>query len=263
MVSFGLLEDEVHAERSHRQQDFFNKEANNKTAKYIQQIWLPILKNDLSKLISEDFEVFIDKLDPQTICFRYPRLYQDSSILQILRLEIGVLAEPVPFQIKSLKSYISNSYPDVFNNEVIIVKTMDVKRTFFEKLTILHRESMRTNNNYPLRYSRHYYDIYQMIQKGIADEALEEFKLLKMVVDFKKKFYPCKWANYDDVLQEKCQLVPNSDAIEFFSHDYDKMRSMLYGSYPTFNEIIYVLEQYEKKINLRLKIDYNISKIKS
>lgn len=245
----GLLKDEVYAKRSNRQQDIFNKEANIKTEEYIKAVWIPIIKEDLAKIIHDQFEIYIDQLEPQTICFQYPRMHQDSSILQILRLEIGALAEPVPSRMKKVQSYIADCYPTIFNGEEIIVRTMDAQRTFFEKVTILHREAMRINAKYPLRYARHFYDTYQMIQKGIGDQSLENLQLIKIVVDFKKKFYPCNWANYDDILQGKCKLVPNEEGIKNFSNDYDVMKNMIYGNYPTFDEIVYTLELFEKKLN--------------
>lgn len=236
----GFVDEEVYVNRSKRQQDIFNKAANNNTALYLKQIWMPIIIKDLKELIKEDFEIYIEESDLQTLCFQYPRLYQDSSILQILRIEIGTLAEPVPSNIMLLNSFISESYPNVFKSEEISVKTMDIHRTLFEKVTILHRECMRINNNYPLRYSRHFYDVYQMIKKGIANESLRNVKLMKTVVDFKMKFYACKWANYETILEGKCKLVPNKDAIKIFSEDYEAMKNMIYGEYPSFEQIISV-----------------------
>ncbi|MGX8834307.1 nucleotidyl transferase AbiEii/AbiGii toxin family protein [Amedibacillus sp. YH-ame6] len=249
-AALGVLKDEAYKIRSNRQQNFYNHKADVKTEKYINEIWIPVIKRDLKKLIHDEFDLYMDKVDQQTICFRYPRAYQDTSILQILRLEIGVLAEPVPSHTKTLRSYIADVYPSLFDHKEITVRTMSVVRTFFEKITILHREAMRTNGNYPMRYSRHYYDIYRMIEIGIADESLADLELLKMVVNFKKKFYPCNWACYDEILIGNCKLIPNKEGIEKFSKDYDMMKKMIYGSYPAFDEIINALDQFENKLNL-------------
>lgn len=70
------------------------------------------------------------------------------------------------------------------------VRIVSIHRTFFEKITILHREANRMNGNYPSRYSRHFYDVYQMIQKGIADQSIKQLELLKHVIAFKKEILP-------------------------------------------------------------------------
>lgn len=254
----GFLKEEAYASRSNRQQDFFNKEANVKTAQYLKSIWLPLMKKDINKQLSDDFELYIEDIDPQTICFQYPRTYYDSSILQIIRLEIGALAEPVPSYSKIITTYIAECYPDIFVNEEIKVNVVSIDRTFFEKITILHREANRMNGNYPSRYSRHFYDLYQMIDKSIANESLNHIELLKMVVEFKKKFYPCNWAKYDEILEGNCKLIPNSVALAIFSKDYEIMKNMLYGDYPSFNEIISELVKFEVKLNNAINNYYKI-----
>lgn len=213
---------------------------------------MPLIQNDFNNKPIKDFKIYIEENNPHTICFQYPRVYQDSSILQNIRLEFGVLAQPVPSQKKVLTSYIAQKYPHIFPNERLLVKTVDIHRTFFEKITILHREAHRINGNYPRRYSRHYYDTYQMIKNNIAFESLEYIELLKMVIDFKKKFYPCNWAKYDEILEGKCYLVPNDAAIKVFLKDYDNMKNMFYSHYPSFQEIISVLRHFEKIMNEKL-----------
>lgn len=197
--------------------------------------------------------IYIEEHDPQTICFQYPKSYHETSILQVIRLEIGLLAEPIPSEFKTITTYISDCYPQAFTNETMKVRIVSIHRTFFEKITILHREANRMNGNYPSRYSRHFYDVYQMIQKGIADQSLKQLEILKHVILFKKKFYPCNWAKYDDVSIGQCKLIPNKEALHIYSKDYENMKQMLYGEYPSFNEIVAVLSEFEKKLNNLIK----------
>ncbi len=69
----------------------------------------------------------------------------------------------------------------------------------WEKATILHQEAHR-ENNFPVRYSRHYYDLSQMCQSKVKTSALDQPGLLQDVVRFKRQFYPCKWAG---MMQQK------------------------------------------------------------
>lgn len=84
----------------------------------------------------------------------------------MIRLEIGSLAESIPARNQKVKTYIEEVYPEAFDENIEIV-AVDSLRTFFEKITILHREVNRVNGNYPIRYSRHFYDVYKMILTDI------------------------------------------------------------------------------------------------
>lgn len=163
--ALGIVKEDAYAERSKRQQEIFNKTANQKTKEYLRDVWIPLMEMDLQKELHKDFKLYIDESDEQTICFQYPKDYEESAILSIIRLEIGALAEPIPSSWKTIKSYVAEVYPALFGEEEIHVNVVDIDRTFFEKITILHREANRVNGNYPMRYSRHYYDVYQMIEK--------------------------------------------------------------------------------------------------
>lgn len=248
-----LNKDEAYKNKSNTKQIFFNKNANERTAILLRDHWLPIIEFDFSKQLSEPFHLYVDENDLQTICFAYPRSFEDDSILQIIRLEIGALAETIPSVNGYINPYIADVYPMLFDTQPIKVLGVDISRTFYEKITILHREANRINGNYPERYSRHFYDLYQMIKKGIGAESLNKIEILRMVVHFKKKFYSCNWANYDDVLSGNCLLIPNEKALDIFSEDYDKMKHMLYNQIPSFPEIIHTLSEFEKLLNDKIK----------
>lgn len=81
--------------------------------------------------MNEQFELYIDESNLHTICFQYPRMYEDSSILQVIRLEVGVLAEPVPSSRKTIYPYIADVYPKFCEKNEIYVRVVDIVRTFF------------------------------------------------------------------------------------------------------------------------------------
>lgn len=197
----GMGNEEAYLERSKTQQLKFNDTANDKAQKYICEVWLPQMKEDFNAKLRDEFSLYIGEFDPHTICFAYPQIHKDISIVQVIRIEVGVLAEAFPSTKGNIEPYISKVYPKLFNRRLINVMAVDSIRTFFEKITILHREAKRTNNNYPTRYSRHFYDIFEMIKKGIGESALEQLGILEQVIMFKKRFYACKWAEYDNVIK--------------------------------------------------------------
>lgn len=245
----GYLQDEPYQTRSNTGQQKFNDSINEKTAIFLKEKMLPLLKQDFKKILKDrNFDYYIDEADKLTICFDYPKYYRDKSILQVIRLEIGTLAEPIPAEQREIKTYIAETYPSVFNEE-ISVTVVDSLRTFFEKLTILHREANRTNGHYPTRYSRHFYDVYKMLQTNLRARSHSELDLLKSVVEFKKKFYSSNFAKYDDIYTGHLKLVPKQEGLTIFSDDFDKMKAMLFGNSVSFDVIIDELKKYEKDIN--------------
>jgi hypothetical protein len=55
-------------------------------------VFLPRLKEDITQLLLEPFKLFINEDEPQTVCFTYPRIFNDSAIVNLVRMEIGALA---------------------------------------------------------------------------------------------------------------------------------------------------------------------------
>lgn len=240
---------EPYEERSKTKQVNFNDKLNEDTIKFLRGICLPILQDDFKEILKgREFSFYIDEIDRQTICFDYPKRHKDSSILQVIRLEIGCLAESIPSSKQEIQTYIKEAYPEAFNEDIEVV-AVDSLRTFFEKITILHREANRINRNYPARYSRHYYDIYKMILTDIKERSFENLELLRAVIDFKNKFYASNWARYDDIMEGKLKLIPAEEGLRIFSKDYDSMKNMLFGEKISFDKIVSLIKIYEKELN--------------
>lgn len=248
VMGYGKLE--PYEPRSNTGQIKFNEMLNNDTKAFIRNEFLPLLKNDFKYILKDrNYKFYIDDVDEQTICFEYPKNHQDPSILQVIRLEIGSLAEPIPANRHNIQTYIEEAYPNIFKENIEVI-AVDSIRTFYEKITILHREANRVNGNYPLRYSRHFYDVYKMISMdNFKEKTFEHLDILISVINFKKKFYACNWAKYDDIIDGKLKLIPNNEGLESFSKDYDKMKNMLFGNKITFDEIINEIQKYEIELN--------------
>jgi len=89
------------------------------------------------------------------------------------------------------------------NIDLILDWTL-LTKTFWDKVIILHVEAHRPEDKkQPPRYSRHYYDLYQMINSPTLQEAMNDIALLKEVINFKAKFYPQGWANYNGAQRVK------------------------------------------------------------
>lgn len=249
----GYTASEPWAERSKTNQDKLNKEMDAKTGDFLQEVFLPHLKADFSQLLSEPFELFINRDEPQSVCFAYPRIFDDRGLVNVVRLEIGALAAWTPTQTTFITSYAAERYPQAFKTSTTRVLTVMAERTFWEKVTILHKEAFRTNGKFPSRYSRHYYDLYCMNKAPVKAQAYADLKLLERVVLFKSRFYPTNAARYDLAHPGTMRLMPPEDCMSVLAEDYNHMKNMIFGAKPSFGEILETLRQMEVEINALLK----------
>lgn len=232
--------------RSNTKQDKFNKEINEKTERFLKEDFLTELIKDFSQ---EDFEFEINSLDSQTILFSYPKVFDSNYLSQTIRLEIGSLAAWTPATNISIIPIIGDAYANIFKEKTNI-RTVSVERTFWEKATILHHEANRPESSkMPHRYARHYYDMYKIANSKYKDKAIKDKELLRKVTEFKMKFYPRKWAKYEDAMDSKLRLVPDKFRFLELENDYKAMSEMIYGEYPSFEEIIKILKELETEIN--------------
>ena len=229
---------------SNTKQDLMNKEINADAEIYISTT----LKQNIEDKIQDVCTIQSDINDKNILQIEYPKAINDKYLLPFIKLEIGPLAAWSPNKISEIKPYIEVIKGIQVDN--IDVPTIIAERTFWEKVTILHKEHYRDEKRkFPERYSRHYYDVYKMGNSYLLNSALEKINLLKNVVDFKKRFYPCGWAKYDLAVPETIQLMPSEYNSEFLRNDYKKMESMIYGDYPTWDEILEYLQILENKIH--------------
>ena len=124
------------------------------------------------------------------------------------------------------------------------------ERTFWEKVTILHREAFRSENSaLPSRYSRHYYDLYCIAKTPVKERALADADLLARVVMFKDKFYRCPWARYDLAKRGTMRLMPPYHNVQKLRDDYEHMQNMIFGEKPEFEAILDIIAVLENEIN--------------
>lgn len=245
----GFTASEPWTARSNRGQDRFNKDMDARTGNFLRTVFLPRLEEDFARLLSEPFKLFIPGDEPQTICFAYPRIFDDNAIVSVVRMEIGALAAWTPTQTTTITSYAAQYYPQVFKTPRTGVLSVMAERIFWEKVTILHKEAFRTNSRFPRRYSRHYYDLYCMDKSSVKAAAYADLQLLERVVAFKSRFYPTNTARYDLAQPGTMRLLPPEDGILILAEDYAHTQNMIFGAPPSFEEIMNALQRMQTEIN--------------
>ena len=114
----GYKIDEPWQERSNTQQDKFSDRSRTKTINLLSEKFTPIMKKELASEISGGFDLFLESTEDSTINFAYPQLFADASILQVIRLEFGVLASWSPSKNTEVKSFAAEKYPQILKDQV-------------------------------------------------------------------------------------------------------------------------------------------------
>ncbi len=245
-------QDPLDASRSKTKQQKLNEQINEAACGYIAGDLLRLLKEALGDRCQA--EVNAEEKDlGHIVRVEYPQTTAAGNLLPYIQLEIGPLASWLPHGEHLIKPYAAEQFPDQFDDPACRLRAIDAERTFWEKATILHHEANRPDHSQiPERYSRHYYDLFLMSRvAALKSKALGDLQLLKSVVEFKKRFYPRGWADYDKATPGTFKLIPTERVLEAMRRDYDSMGEMIFGRHPSFDEIIQGLALLEEEINRR------------
>ena len=237
-------------ERSKTKQDTYNKQINKAAAEFYRDELVPVLNKELTQKLGDGEWISVDTEDEMVVNFYYPQIFEAEYLRSCVRLEIGPLAEWMPSHETTVTPFAAEKYPDVFSQKETSVLTIDVERTFWEKLTILHKiANFPEGKPLPARYARHLYDVYNMGNSWVKERAFKRKELLEKDVVFKQKFYYAKGAHYETATLETIMLVPGERIHKELEDDYQAMRNMIYGNIPEFEEILEFLEKLQEEIH--------------
>ena len=238
--------DDPRAERTASKQRALNQTIEANAVAYISGNLLAMIQQAVGPIC----QCVVDHIDDHTINVIYPAAFSDAYLRPEVRLEIGPLASWTPYDHYKIKPYAAEVFPQVFSQPDCALRAIRAERTFWEKATILHHEANRpVNNAQPARYSRHYYDLAMMAGSLTRAAALADLDLLDDVVAFKERFYRRGWARYDLAKPGTFQLIPPAHVLSVVEQDYRQMRTMIFGRYPNFDEIMSTLRALEAEIN--------------
>lgn len=240
------------------------------TQSYVQAIALPELAKAIEASLgtTEDWTIRIDPddRDAQTILFEYPKLlnygggygagrygtgaYGEGDYGYIkprIKLEFGARGETEPSEIRTITPYLAAEFPDEFPDAEVQVSTLSVRRTFWEKVTILH--ALHHGAKLRPEMSRHYYDTMMLAKKGVDDAAKEQPDLLAKVVLNKNLMFADNKASYGTAVIGSLRLVPNDDLRTRLADDYAAMSEMFMTAPPSFGELMAAIAALETKLN--------------
>ncbi|MBF0649242.1 nucleotidyl transferase AbiEii/AbiGii toxin family protein [Dysgonomonas sp. GY75] len=191
--------------------------------------------------------------DPEIIEVEYRSVFDDeiSYIRHKVIVEVSgrSMSEPVvPVSLHSLIDSVFTEAP--FSEPEFEVRTVAPQRTFLEKVFLLHEEFskphklMRTE-----RMSRHLYDIVQIMNTQIAEEALTDESLYRSIIEHRRVFIGLKDFDYSTLLPKSIRIVPPADIMAVWQKDYATMReTMIYGESLPFEDLIEKIRVLNERI---------------
>ena len=195
-----------------------------------------------------------DPADPdgQSLSFFYPAVIETAAYVQpVVKIELGARSDTEPSETPQIQSYLAEAFPQILGPDTFPVRTVAPRRTFWEKAMLLHEETFRpADKPRKVRLARHYYDLWCLINKGVAAQALADPGLFKRVAAHREIFFRWSWVDYTTLHPGSLRLVPPDDQLALWRQDYQTMRGeMFFGNVPKFDEILCVVGDFEKRFN--------------
>ena len=194
--------------------------------------------------------------DPNTnspvLLFHYPSTQPAGFeyLKRAVKLEFGSLTDQQPAGRHPVIPWVAETLPAAFTDWRCEVVALEVERTFWEKATILHTEYHRPPDRpTPDRFSRHYADTAALARHPAGAKAIDLDELRERVVAWKGQFFGSGWAKYDLAKPGTFRLVPPDERLPALRRDYTSMKEMYLSEPRSFDEVLSVLAELEKRIN--------------
>lgn len=217
------------------------------------------ISNDFAKAISKKIdEIDIDltlnvpdirasNTDPLSLELHYEQLTESISYLQPrVLIEVGARSLMEPSTKREIRSIVGESFTDRdFADKSKLIPTVLPKRTFLEKVFLLHEEFQKAKEHIKVdRLSRHLYDLDKLADTEHGKEAMKDKELYQSIIKHRQMFNPIKKIDYANHQPDQVNLIPPTEVLKYWEADYTTMReSMIYGHSKSFHELITSMEK--------------------
>ena len=195
----------------------------------------------------------ITTTDPEIIEIIYQSLFDDNDYIKpVIKIEVSGRSMNEPLQSIKLQSFIDEAFTNTsFVNLPFNVNAVVPQRTFIEKIFLLHEEFAKPQESMRIeRLSRHLYDLAQIMNTPIAQEALNNEQLYNSVIEHRRVFVGLKDFDYSTLVPKTIIITPPENIIHQWKVDYEIMqKTMIYGNSLSFAELIDKIRQLNEMIN--------------
>jgi len=194
----------------------------------------------------------ITTIDPEKVFIEYKSVLSPNPYIRnTVVLEIGGRSMKEPLQKVKVQSLINKHFTQAtFVEKPFEINAVAAERTFLEKICLLHEEFAKPSNIRVERMSRHLYDLVQMIDTPIMENALKNKELYESIIAHRRMFIAMKGFDYDTLAPKTIRIVPPDHIIDLWKADYEAMQeTMIYGNALSFKDLIDKIRQLNKAIN--------------
>ena len=195
----------------------------------------------------------ITTTDPEIIEIIYQSLFDDNDYIKpVIKIEVSGRSMNEPLQPIKLQSFVDEAFINTsFVNPPFDVNAVVPQRTFIEKICLLHEEFAKRQESMRIeRLSRHLYDLAQIMNTPIAQEALNNEQLYNSVIEHRRVFVGLKDFDYSTLAPKTIIITPPGNIIQQWKIDYEIMqKTMIYGNSLSFAELINKIRQLNEMIN--------------
>ncbi len=223
---------------------------------HIRDVLGPALEQEIRHLLPSTarwtLEPDADDPDAQTLLFHYPAAMGAAAYVRpVVKIELGARSDTEPSATPEIAPYLAEVFHDEVPDSRFTVHAVAPERTFWEKVALLHEETYREGSVAPkARLARHYYDLWCLITRGVAERAARDTGLFDRVATHRAVFFRRSRDAQASFKPGSLRLVPADDRLAQWRRDYDAMReSMFFGEAPEFAEILAVVSRFEEDFN--------------
>jgi hypothetical protein len=197
-----------------------------------------------------------DSEDPQaqSLLFKYPTAFPDHPeyLRQVVKIEMGARSDTDQAASVAIQPIIVEVFPDLLSDSTFNVRAVLPVRTFWEKAMLLHEESYKPAEKKRRKrgMARHYYDLFQLIQSGVAEKAASDAGLFERIANHRKVYFRYGWMDYSTLAPGQLRLIPRQDQMADWRSDYTGMQQeMFYGEVPSFDEVLKRVGEFQESFN--------------
>lgn len=191
--------------------------------------------------------------DPSQIEIIYPAVTEELDYLPTrVLVEVSARSLFEPKEEQELYPLIGPELPKLdIENEGVAIPCVLPKRTFLEKVFLLHEEFQKNPGELRAeRLSRHLYDIEKMMDSEHAKQALDDESLYRDIINHRRNLIGMRGINYDSHWPGSVNLIPPEATRKEWERDYREMReSMIYGDALPFDALLGRMKELTERIN--------------
>jgi hypothetical protein len=192
--------------------------------------------------------------EPRVIHIYYKSLFDEDLpyLHSEVKLEVGSRSLLEPTADAAIMSILEEVLPISSTIRNVKIHTALAEKTFLEKAFLLHELFSSKSRKQANRKSRHLYDLAQMMETDIAIRAIGNDELWNSIHHHRALFNSISDVDYTPDIRKRITLLPPDDVINDWVSDYNDMKSsMIYGSKPTFDNLLAIMKELENKFHDR------------